>query len=121
MKNSVMDRLRHAERWFASNGPQWHWMRELVVDAQRELESESGSLWCQWVTGPASHIRVFVTGEMGPHEIDVFMEYLKLSRSYAAKGDKGNVWRFCEVCGGRLSESAPSVDAVDPADGVVTK
>ncbi len=81
MKKSVIDRLRHAQRWFSENGPQWAWMYELSRDAAEELETQSGALWCQWATR-GGHIRIFVAGEMGIREIDSLMQYLELSRSY---------------------------------------
>lgn len=101
-KTTVIQRLRHADEWLAAHGgAPAEWIRSLLRDAAQELESESGSLWAQWMTGRDRHIRVFVKGPMGLSEIDSLMEFLALSRKFAA------AW-----------ESAPQANcAVDPVAG----
>src|SRR6185295_13819991 len=97
MKQSVIQRLRQAQIWCERSGAPYEWIRQLCADAAQELESESGSLWCQWSTGRTGHVRMFVAGEFGPRELDSFLEMLKLSRSWMDERPK----------------EPPSVDAVD--------
>lgn len=87
-KRSVIERLRAADQWLAANGREpLQWVRDLLRDAAQELESESGSLWAQWMTGPHSHVRVFVTGEMNLRELDSFMAFLTLQRQFLAEDE----------------------------------
>lgn len=85
-KHTVIERLRAAEQWLAKlpghSGEPFGWLRTLVYDAMQELQSESGALWMQTMTGPQSHVRIFVAGELGPREMDLLLEMLRLTRSY---------------------------------------
>lgn len=83
MKSSVIQRLRESEVWCRSHRvPAYEWLAELLFDAAQELESQSGALWCQWMTGPQSHVRIFVTGEMGRRELESTIKLLSLSLSH---------------------------------------
>ena len=99
-KQTVIERLRAAEQYLSKlpghGGAPYGWLRELISDAMQELQSESGELWLQTVTGLQSHVRMFVAGNMGLREMDLLLEILMLHRSWMR------------------DESDKAADAVDP-------
>lgn len=98
-KRDVITRLYNADAWLDRNsGEPLRWVRDLLRDAAQALENQPSALWCQWMTGPHSNVRMFVTGEFGPDQLDSFLELLNLQRSWMS----------------RRSESATSAGAVDP-------
>ena len=102
-KRSVIDRIRAADRWLEVNGgAPMGWVRELLRDAAHELQSESGALWLQTVTGPNGHVRLFVHGPFGVREMDSLLEMLQLTRTWMVRDEQVAL------------ASQPAADAVDP-------
>ena len=101
-KLSVIERLRAGEAWLTRHGgPPMGWVVELFKDAAQELQSESGALWLQTVTGRNGHVRMFVHGPFGLKEMDLLLEILQLTRSFMERDAAS-------------TKEPPAVDAVDP-------
>jgi hypothetical protein len=81
-KRSVIQRLDDADRWFQIHGVPCAWIRELLQDARMQLQSESGALWMQTMTGREGHVRLFVHGPFGAREMDDLLEMLQMNRRW---------------------------------------
>lgn len=107
-KRDVLARVRGAHSWLLNNvHGQMLQLLPILEEASQELEAQPTELWMQTVVGPGRHVKIFVEGGMDVEAIDMLIKWLEFAREAAEPRKK-------------RSEEPPSVDAVDPVEGIVT-